>query len=107
MPNSISFGFASGEASSDFIASPGQTFYAPVTLSVLPITQIYSLQFNLTVTNAGPNPGPPVASGAYDFKSMLVKPVPGDPDLVEVIPPWMFVANATNPPLPAGTAFDP
>ena len=98
VPNSISFGFASGEASSDFIASPGQTFYAPVTLSVLPITQIYSLQFNLTVTNAGPNPGPPVASGAYDFKSMLVKPVPGDPDLVEVIPPWMFVANATNPP---------
>ena len=33
--NKISFGFASGEASSDFIGSPGQFFYAPVTLSPL------------------------------------------------------------------------
>src|SRR5262249_15610663 len=28
--NTISFGFLTGEASSDFIASPGQNFYAPV-----------------------------------------------------------------------------
>jgi hypothetical protein len=49
VPNSISFGFASGEASSDFVGSPGQTFYAPVTLSPLSGTEIYSLQFNLTV----------------------------------------------------------
>ena len=65
VPNSISFGFASGEASSDFVGSPGQTFYAPVTLSPLSGTIIYSLQFNLTVTNAGPNPGPAVTKGAY------------------------------------------
>jgi len=52
--NIISLGFASGDASSAFIASPGQTFYAPVTLSVLPNTEIYSLQFDVTVTNAGP-----------------------------------------------------
>ena len=52
--NVISFGFASGEASSAFIAAPGQTFYAPVTLSILPGTAIYSLQFDVTVTNAGP-----------------------------------------------------
>src|SRR5205823_1420132 len=32
--NKITFGFDSGEASSDFIASAGQLFYAPVTLSV-------------------------------------------------------------------------
>ncbi len=75
VPNSISFGFASGEASSDFVGSPGQTFYAPVTLSPLSGTIIYSLQFNLTVTNAGPNPGPAVTNGAY-FQSMLVKPDP-------------------------------
>ena len=47
--NTISFGFASGEASSDFVASPGQTFYAPVTLTTLPNTAMYSLQFNVTV----------------------------------------------------------
>ena len=29
VPNTISFGFASGEASSDFVASPGQTFLCP------------------------------------------------------------------------------
>ena len=33
VPNSISFGFNSGEASSDFVGAPGQTFYAPVTLT--------------------------------------------------------------------------
>ena len=76
VPNTISFGFASGEASSDFVASPGQTFYAPVTLAPLPGTEIYSLQFNLTVTNAGPNPGPAITPGAFNFESMLVKPDP-------------------------------
>ena len=40
VPNTISFGFASGEASSDFIASPGQVFYAPVTLSPVSGTEI-------------------------------------------------------------------
>ena len=100
VPNSISFGFASGEASSDFIASPGQTFYAPVTLSVLPDTKMYSLQFNLTVTNAGPNPGPAIAPNAFGFafgfESMLMKPIPGvTPIVYEAIPPAMFVS--TNP----------
>jgi len=58
--NTISFGFApsdpvgQGEASSDFVASPGQTFFAPVTLLPLSGVTIYSMQFNLTVTNAGP-----------------------------------------------------
>ncbi len=40
--NTISFGFASGEASSDFVGAPGQTFYAPVTLTTLPGTLMYS-----------------------------------------------------------------
>jgi hypothetical protein len=97
VPNTISFGFASGEASSDFIASPGQTFYAPVTLSVLPDTTIYSLQFNLTVTNAGStNPGPPIINKVFGFQSMLMKPIPGvTPIIYEAIPPAMFVS--TNP----------
>ena len=94
--NTISFGFASGEASSDFVASPGQTFYAPVTLSTLSGTTMYSLQFNLTVTNGGVNPGPAVGSGAYGFASMLVKPIPGKtPVVYEPIPPAMFVDGST------------
>jgi hypothetical protein len=101
-PNTISFGFASGEASSDFIASPGQTFYAPVTLEILPGVVMYSLQFNLTVTNAGSNPGPPIVPGAYDFLSTLVKPIPDtSPVVYETIPPYMFVGDETGPVLPS------
>jgi hypothetical protein len=96
VPNSINFGFAAGEASSKFIGSPGQTFYAPVTLS--PISDlIYSLQFNLTVTNAGPNPGPAVTPGQYFFQSFLVKPDPNNPGMYIIIPPAMFLTSATNP----------
>jgi hypothetical protein len=101
MPNTISFGFASGEASSDFVASPGQTFYAPVTLLPLPSTMMYSLQFNLTVTNGGPNPGPALNPGEYNFESLLVKPIPGADGLYEVIPPYMYITNWANPPPPS------
>lgn len=97
--NVISFGFGNGEASSDFVASPGQTFYAPVTLTPLSGTVVYSLQFNLVVTNGGPNPGPAITPGAYGFSSMLMKPIPGvKPVIYEAIPPAMFVStNAINP----------
>ena len=103
----ISFGFAAGEASSDFVASPGQTFYAPVTLTVLSGTVMDSLQFNLSVTNGGPNPGPSVLPGAYGFASMLMQPIPPPTNfpagvqLYTPIPPWMFIANAVNPPSPS------
>ena len=103
--NTISFGFASGEASSDFIGSPGQTFYAPVTLTTLPGTLMYSLQFNLTVTNVGAAPA--ITPGAYGFQSMLMKPVVPVPTnyppgfaLYTNIPPYMFIANASSPPSP-------
>ncbi|MGB7746448.1 MAG: FN3 associated domain-containing protein [Verrucomicrobiia bacterium] len=100
LPNTISFGFAFGEASSDFVASPGQTFYAPVTLAPLPATEIYSLQFNLTVTNAGPNPGPAITPGAFDFESMLVKP-DTNTGYYLTIPTYMFIGDETGP-IPAG-----
>ncbi len=103
--NTITFGFENGEASSEFIASPGQLFYAPVTLSVQPGTLIYSLQFNVTVTNAGANPGPAVAPGAFDFQSFLMKPAavntgvpPHDIGEYEPIPPLMFSGDASDPP---------
>jgi len=103
----ISFGFASGEASSEFVGSPGQYFYAPVTLTTLPETEIYSLQFNLTVTNAGGNPGPAVAPGAYLFDSMLVKPDPANEDYFITIPPAMFLTSVTNaqPVVPTNQVF--
>jgi hypothetical protein len=102
VPNSISFGFNSGEASSDFVGAPGQTFYAPVTLRVVPGTKMYSLQFNVVVTNAGPNPGPVVPAGKYGFVSMLEKPIPNvNPVVYETIPPLMFSAYTTNPPPPS------
>ncbi len=95
--NVISFGFASGEASSDFVAAPGQTFYAPVTLTMLPNTQIYSLQFNLTATNAGPNPGPAITPGAFDFSSFLMQPDLDIPGFFIPIPPFMFEASGALP----------
>jgi hypothetical protein len=103
VPNSMTFGFSSGEASSDFVASPGQYFYAPVTLSLAEGTKIFSLQFNVTATNAGPNPGPALAPGVFGFESSLEKPIPGtSPVVYERIPPLMFSAYAANPP-PANT----
>lgn len=98
--NIISFGFASGEASSDFVGSPGQTFYAPVTLTTLPGTLMYSLQFNITVTTNGAatNAGPAV-TGGFGFQSMLMKPLPPDTNfppgvqLYTSIPPMMFVGG--------------
>jgi DNA-binding beta-propeller fold protein YncE len=95
--NTISFGFANGEASSDFVASPGQMFYAPVTLTMLPNTTVFSLQFNLTATNSGPNPGPAITPGAFDFSSFLMQPDPANPGIYIPIPPFMFVADGTQP----------
>jgi sugar lactone lactonase YvrE len=93
VPNSLTFGFASGQASSDFIASPGQTFFAPVTLTILSNTTIFSLQFDASVTNAGVNPGPSVAPGSFGFLSTLVKPNPAEPNAYLTIPPAMYLPN--------------
>jgi sugar lactone lactonase YvrE len=92
--NKITFGFSSGEASSDFVAAAGQRFYAPVTLTVLPGQPVYSLQFNLTVTNVGAAPA--IAPNAFDFKSMLKKPLEGvSPPVYVPIPPAMFLGVAS------------
>ena len=107
--NSISFGFASGEASSDFVGSPGQTFYAPVTLSVLPNALMYSLQFSITVTNGGAAPRRPrhytrslrvpIHAGETCCPGPRIFP-PGF-NLYTVIPPYMFIGNASSPPPPS------
>ncbi|MHB8521737.1 MAG: chitobiase/beta-hexosaminidase C-terminal domain-containing protein [Limisphaerales bacterium] len=96
LANDISFGFENGEASSDFLGAAGQTFVAPVTLTLLPGQQMFSLQFNLTVTNL--NSSPVVTPGTMGFNSMLVKPVPGvSPTVYEPITNAMFTGpTSTN-----------
>jgi hypothetical protein len=69
--NQITWGFAGGEASSDFVGAAGQTFIAPVTLTLLPGQSMYTLQFAITVTNLGSAPA--VAPAAFGFESMLVE----------------------------------
>lgn len=75
VPNRITFGLANREPSSAFIARPGQYFYAPVTLQLQPGGEtVYSLQFNVGVTNAPASPPVPPGAG-IDFSSMLVSEV--------------------------------
>lgn len=92
-PNRISLGFASGEASSDFFGAPGQRFVAPITLTVLPGTRMYGLQFNLMITNF---PGSPSGSYSAGFDSTIYRPDPGDPNRFIRIPPQMFAGMAVN-----------
>ncbi len=72
--NSISFGFASGESSSDFIGAAGQTFFAPVTSLSVPNQKIYSFQFTLSLTNLGAAPA--VGPLPY-FLPRVLKPIEG------------------------------
>ncbi|MGH7979565.1 MAG: hypothetical protein ACREE6_09335, partial [Limisphaerales bacterium] len=96
--NELTWGFASGYCSSTFEASPGQIFYAPVTLTLQPGAKAYSLGFNMTVTNLGLHPVPP---GDFDFSSMLMEPGTESNTDVSVllpIPPYAFIDDFTNPP---------
>ena len=85
-PNRISFGFAGGEASSDFVAAAGQRFYAPVTLSLLGGQKMYSLQFNVTLDNGT---GPASTNYLMSFQSMLMEQLPDKS--FRTIPPMAFV----------------
>jgi len=99
--NKITFGFEAGEASSDFNAAPGQFFYAPVTLTVLPNVSMYSLQFEVTVTNTLQTTHQ-VEPGAFTFTSTLMEQVvpgagdhlpPGSIQWYDTIPPWKFIGT--------------
>lgn len=110
--NTISFGFASGEASSDFFGAPGQLFIAPVTLTTLPGTTIYSLQFNFTANSGGTNAGPAVnqTSSAFSYSSMLVKPDLINPRFYDTIPPYGFIEQISSspsfPPTPTSVPYN-
>jgi hypothetical protein len=86
----LTFGFQSGEASSEFIGAAGQRFLAPVTLTLIPSDEaMYTLQFDLVVTNIT---GPPVGP-TFQFQSMLKYPDPADPAFFLTIPPAMADTN--------------
>lgn len=91
--NRITFGFDGGEASSSFIAAAGQTFYAPVTLSLLAAQQMNSLQFALSATNGT---GPALAAGGIGFESRLQKPDPSGSGIFFIVPPQFFSGFTTN-----------
>lgn len=105
--NRLTWGFDSGEASSEFFGSPGQKFFAPITLTILPGTELYSFQFNMSLTN---EVGPAVDGSTIEFTSMLMDRVPNLPH--RRIPPSMAAnditstnAIPTNPP-PASKYLD-
>ncbi|MEN9574040.1 MAG: hypothetical protein RL514_1895 [Verrucomicrobiota bacterium] len=99
--NTLSFGFESGEASSQFFASAGQTNYSPVTLSVLNGQKIYSFQFAASVTNlTGPAlTNTPAGIPMLGFQTLLLKPDPTNPTVNIRIPPSVvagFTLVGTN-----------
>ena len=92
--NRITFGFDGGEASSTFVGSPGQRFYAPVTLTLLPEQRMMSLQF--AVNARATNGSPAVAPGAVGFTSHLEKPDPINNGFFLRIPPLMFSGSSMS-----------
>jgi hypothetical protein len=104
VPNRIGFGLTNGEPHSSFVAWPGQIFYAPVTLQLIPnFGTMFSLQFNVTVTNVFTN----IIAG-LDFFSMLMSQVPAlegqyypplDGNWYLPIPPEI-ATNLFTPPIP-------
>jgi len=88
--NQMTFGFASGEASSRFIGAAGQRFLAPVTLSMLPGGTTYSLQFDAAVTNGT---GPALTSFTSQFDSMLKI---GPPPLLITINPGIVAPTGSG-----------
>lgn len=92
----LTLGFANGEASSDYVASPGQYFQVPVTLT-LPTGQfIHSLGFAIAVTNVGGSGL--TAPTAISFESKLMFPgVAENGDQVYfTIPNIAFTGYVTN-----------
>ncbi|MCX6894832.1 MAG: hypothetical protein NTZ16_04890 [Verrucomicrobia bacterium] len=103
--NRISFGITNGEPSSVFLARPGQFFYAPVTLSVLPGQRMFGLQFNITVTNSLGTTNKILNGAGIDFFSMLMSEVPKEegthlpPDAGQwylSIPPFLMTSPALS-----------
>jgi DNA-binding beta-propeller fold protein YncE len=96
--NIMTFGFASGEGSASFLAKAGQTYFVPVTLTLPPAQNIYSLGFSLAATNRASTGAPAIPGGVISFDSMLMKPIPGisGGQVLTVIPPGAWIGVYTN-----------
>ncbi len=90
--NIISFGFASGEASSSFVVSPGQLFLAPVTLANAPGQKIYTFQMSLSVTGETGVAVDPSETGFVSMVDRKDKVISRDP----TIPPELPQVYTTN-----------
>lgn len=80
--NLISFGFPSGEGSSQFIGAAGQTNYLPVVMSLLSGQKMYSLQFSLAVSNLT---APPLTNATLAFSSRLLEQLTPNPPAYRII----------------------
>ncbi|MBI5774017.1 MAG: chitobiase/beta-hexosaminidase C-terminal domain-containing protein [Verrucomicrobia bacterium] len=98
--NKISFGFESGEASSDFVAAPGSKFMAPVTLSLIPGQPIYGLQFTMQATNDSGSPPISLGAGSLSFESLLLRK--NKNGSFSQIPPAQFLYIVTTTQVVAG-----
>jgi len=89
--NKISFGFESGEGSSQFLAASGQIFYAPITLDLHSDVSITAMQFSLSSTNLGASPA---LAGAQRYRTLLEAQIPGsDPPVLVPLNPAIAYTN--------------
>jgi hypothetical protein len=94
--NQLTWGFASGLASTHYITGLNLSFSAPVTFTEIPSSlPIYTMQFDLTLTNN--SAAPPPALSAANFVVHLLQPDPTPPDF-KLLPPGIFdnVTDTTN-----------
>jgi hypothetical protein len=97
--NQMTWGFASGLASTHYTTGRNITFSAPVTFTGIPSSlPIYTMQFDLTVTNNGPSPNPPPALSSANFIVHLLQPIIGEPGFYSLLPPGIFddLTDTTN-----------
>jgi hypothetical protein len=85
----MTLGFASGEASSDYVASPGQFFQVPITLTLPTSQQINSLTFLAAVTNIDGLIATKPSN--LTFQTKLVRPVKGQNGLVTSLSNGFFL----------------
>jgi hypothetical protein len=91
--NIISLGFESGPASSSFVGTAGQRFVAPVTLTIIPGTTMYGLQFGLRVD--AKSASPQIDGNTLDFASLLAEPRRDEPGIFDIIPNAFYSGSAT------------
>jgi len=94
--NQLTWGFANGLASTHYITGLNLAFSAPVTFTGIPSSlPIYTMQFDLTVTNNGATPPPVLGPG--NFVVHLLQPDPTPPDF-KLLPPGIFdnLTDTTN-----------